>query len=160
MPRIVMLTRCLAFSRLFEASRFYITSAIPVMTHEPPSPLLLTRSRHLCAHCNTTFSRPSDLQRHCLANHGTPRFNCVVSNCARHTKGFSRKDKLMDHLRSCHNIVHKTATIPWNSPGLNDSAYVDVVMQAPGNWLAGSTSKQLFVHGYLNPHHPLMNSVR
>jgi len=96
-----------------------------------------SRSRHWCWRCDTSFSRPSDLQRHLVTFHNEPRFNCIVPNCARRTKAFSRKDKLVEHLRSCHNIAIKTATMPRSPAGVNGGARVDVFLQARGDWIAG-----------------------
>ena len=70
--------------------------------------------RYVCleANCDRTFSRPSDLDRHLKSRHYLPTFNCPVDDCDRKGgKGFSRKDKLRDHLRQKHRNINDEDSI-------------------------------------------------
>lgn len=68
-----------------------------------------------CPRANKVFSRWKDFQRHNLTIHCTqaPKFPCPVLHCRRHGKGegFTRRDKLRDHIRKVHpNGVNTTPT--------------------------------------------------
>lgn len=58
-------------------------------------------TRHVCATCRKTFSRPSDMRRHALKyNSSAQRYDCQFPGCR--ARGFLRTDKLMDHVRNMH----------------------------------------------------------
>lgn len=64
---------------------------------------------------NAQFTRLADLQRHQSTVHGmgTPEFPCTVPRCSRvGDKGFTRRDHLIEHLRSFHQL-----DIPKRKPG-------------------------------------------
>lgn len=58
-----------------------------------------------CSHpgCITICARPGDLRRHLLKHVNGPKaFECPKAGCPRKgTKGFNRKDKMMDHAKVC-----------------------------------------------------------
>ncbi|KAG6991235.1 hydrolase C26A3.11 [Physcia stellaris] len=63
--------------------------------------------RHVCAVCNQTFGRASDLNRH-AAKHDTNarRHDCLIGNCMyRGSEGFYRRDKLLAHQRAVHGYT-------------------------------------------------------
>lgn len=49
------------------------------------------------------FATPGDLKRHEQEVHATPAYNCPITTCKRHRRGFSRKDNLVQHLKRTHN---------------------------------------------------------
>lgn len=55
-----------------------------------------------------TFERYADLERHIRAVHNSdsaPRFDCQVATCHRRGQyGFSRNDKMIEHLREVHKL--------------------------------------------------------
>ena len=51
-----------------------------------------------CLRCDKTFKRKGDMERH-ARGHGPPTHFCEFPSCKFHTKGFSRKDKLADHMK-------------------------------------------------------------
>jgi nucleoside phosphorylase len=65
--------------------------------------------RYQCSqlNCRSTFARPSDRDRHVRSFHTLRVFSCPESHCERNTehggRGFSRHDKLIEHLRSVHS---------------------------------------------------------
>ena len=64
-------------------------------------------ARHVCAICNKTFGRASDLNRH-AAKHDTNarRHDCLIGSCRyRGSEGFYRRDKLLAHQRAVHGYT-------------------------------------------------------
>jgi uncharacterized Zn-finger protein len=68
------------------------------------------QDKSTCSHCDKAFKRKGDLVRH-EKTHGLTMFYCVFVNCSRriYTKGFYRKDKLMDHLQTSHKMTREDA---------------------------------------------------
>jgi len=63
------------------------------------------------------FDKQHDLNRHVKSIHETSRFLCPIESCDSNTIGFSRKDKLVKHMREEHDNVrcllnHCGASIP------------------------------------------------
>lgn len=93
--------------------------------------------REQCSTCHTSFSRMADLQRHLTTVHAEPQFKCPVRDCSRR-RGFHRKDKLNEHLRSYHHIiVTKTSPNLGSLPGLNGSTYSDIFIQVQDELITG-----------------------
>lgn len=58
-----------------------------------------------CSHpsCGICFSRESDLRRHIQTKHVREcKHLCPIDDCGRHVAGFTRKDKLDDHIKKAH----------------------------------------------------------
>ena len=73
--------------------------------HNGKAVLSDTTQRHFCHHANCTksYARYGDLSRHIKTAHETPSgFLCHFDRCTRSIvgRGFARKDKLVDHLKS------------------------------------------------------------
>jgi hypothetical protein len=62
-------------------------------------------SRVICPVCHASFSRKGDLDRHSRKHANGPRYYCRQPHCRFGTKGFDRRDKLMDHMRRGHKMV-------------------------------------------------------
>ncbi|KAK5008655.1 hypothetical protein LTR28_003688 [Elasticomyces elasticus] len=60
-----------------------------------------------CTH-ESVFARTADLQRHIMIKHyrdSVEKHSCPVPRCHRvNANGFTRKDKVTDHMRNFHNI--------------------------------------------------------
>ena len=56
-----------------------------IMTH--------TREKHMCIHCETAFSKKSNLERHIMTQTGEKPYQC--SQCEKH---FSQKRNLNQHI--------------------------------------------------------------
>lgn len=56
-----------------------------------------TRS-YPCLECDKLFKRKGDMERH-ARGHRAPTHFCKFISCKFHTKGFSRKDKLANHMK-------------------------------------------------------------
>ena len=56
--------------------------------------------------CNKTFGRAGDLERHTKKHQDGPKeHDCPIRDCPRQgTHGFTRKDKLNDHLKAKHKM--------------------------------------------------------
>ena len=82
-----------------------LSSSLPPPHHPPaqlqPQPNLADR-RHPCSQCAKTFTRASDVKRHELTHNNDRKFYCPAPGCVRGEKGFTRKDKLMDHWKVKH----------------------------------------------------------
>jgi uncharacterized C2H2 Zn-finger protein len=63
-----------------------------------------------CSRCGKAFKRKGDLTRH-GKSHGLTKLYCPYANCPRrvYTRGFHRKDKLVDHLEFSHKIKKEDA---------------------------------------------------
>jgi hypothetical protein len=74
------------------------------------APTASTEAEFTCSHCGKAFKRKGDLTRH-RKGHGLTKFYCIYANCPRsvYTKGFHRKDKLVDHLESSHKMTKEDA---------------------------------------------------
>lgn len=80
-------------------------SPTPSPTHAP-SP---NSTRHPCPHphCHSTFARQSDLSRHAKIHFPERhrKYHCWKPGCDRNgRKGFTRRDKWKDHVRSVHRL--------------------------------------------------------
>ncbi|KAH8773095.1 hypothetical protein F5882DRAFT_410417 [Hyaloscypha sp. PMI_1271] len=80
------------------------TSPTPSPTNAP-SP---NSTRHPCPHphCHSTFARTGDLSRHAKI-HSPERhreYPCQEPGCGRNRRGFTRRDKLRDHVRRVHGL--------------------------------------------------------
>ena len=64
-------------------------------------------ARHVCAICNQTFGRASDLNRHAAKHDSNARrYDCLIGNCMyRGSEGFYRRDKLLAHQRAVHRYT-------------------------------------------------------
>jgi len=104
--------------------------------------------RMFCGRCPASFSRATDLRRHLTSVHNNqqPQFKCLVDGCPRR-RGFQRKDKLIEHLRSHHHhqALGRVAKRCQSLPQLNDGKYVDFTMQNQGERPRSSTS---FTHDW------------
>ena len=71
----------------------------------PAAATASTRGEFTCSRCSKAFKRKGDLTRH-GKSHGLTKFYCLYVNCPRHvySKGFHRKDKLVDHLKLSHKM--------------------------------------------------------
>lgn len=61
---------------------------------------------HNCSSCTKSFRRPADLRRHSLQHNPKALvLFCPVASCSRSSggNGFSRQDKLRDHMRNKHS---------------------------------------------------------
>ena len=69
---------------------------------EPPA--TAPGSRQICPVCQKTFGRLSDLKRHAAKHCAGPRkFNCPATGCRyKGDKGFTKKDKMKDHVKNKH----------------------------------------------------------
>ena len=78
---------------------------VPPPSYNIPSPMSCTPASkpHACPKCGKAFSRKGDMRRH-AQGHEPPSFWCVVDTCKFKYKGFCRKDKWVDHLKT-HGIV-------------------------------------------------------
>ena len=76
--------------------------------HAPPT--ASTQGEFTCSRCGKAFKRKGDLTRH-RKSHSLTKFYCVYASCPRHvyTKGFHRKDKLVDHLELSHKMTKEDA---------------------------------------------------
>jgi hypothetical protein len=74
------------------------------------APTASTEAEFTCSSCGKAFKRKGDLTRH-GKSHGLTKFYCVYANCPRrvYTKGFHRKDKLVDHLEFSHKMTKEDA---------------------------------------------------
>jgi len=74
------------------------------------APTTSIESEFTCSRCGKAFKRKGDLTRH-GKSHGPTTFYCIYANCPRsvYTKGFYRKDKLVDHLESSHKMTKEDA---------------------------------------------------
>jgi hypothetical protein len=74
------------------------------------APTASTQGRFTCSSCGIAFKRKGDLTRH-QKSHGLTKFYCVYANCPRrvYTKGYHRKDKLVDHLEFSHKMTKEDA---------------------------------------------------
>ncbi|KAK2747916.1 hypothetical protein FQN57_001507 [Myotisia sp. PD_48] len=71
--------------------------------------------RYVCVYpgCNSTFSRPADLNRHQVSVHFPCRISCPEEGCARKGPlGFTRRDHLNEHLRQFHKAEVEKRTSP------------------------------------------------
>lgn len=58
---------------------------------------------HICTDCGDRFTRRTSLRRHQQAKHAAvTRVHCPRTDCSYHTKGFTRMDNLLKHLRRKH----------------------------------------------------------
>lgn len=57
--------------------------------------------------CNKDFTLRKDLKRHIDAVHNSKTWKCIYSECSRASKWFSRKDKLILHMRT-HNETQRS----------------------------------------------------
>ena len=75
------------------------------------SPSLQSR-RYSCRYCPKTFTRKADRNRHAEAHSEAPSFECPMPRCD-HTgpNGFSRRDDLVQHLRTVHAAQQRYQTI-------------------------------------------------
>ncbi|KAH9211430.1 hypothetical protein DL95DRAFT_188086 [Leptodontidium sp. 2 PMI_412] len=88
------------------------TSSTPPHDHTSPTPSPTNASspnatRSSCAHCPRNFARPSDLKRHAMIHFPERhrKYHCWQPDCDRNgRRGFTRKDKLRDHLRGVHEL--------------------------------------------------------
>ena len=72
-----------------------------VLAEQDATPLVCT---YLGCSRTKPFARKGELDRH-MKSHGPPEFDCPVPGCKRQgDKGFSRKDKLRDHVRRGHKM--------------------------------------------------------
>jgi uncharacterized C2H2 Zn-finger protein len=73
-------------------------------------PTASTKGELTCPRCGKAFKRKGDLTRH-GKSHGLTKFYCVYADCPRrlYTKGFHRKDKLVDHLEFSHKMTKEDA---------------------------------------------------
>ena len=71
-----------------------------------PSPSTKTANRASCPHCEKTFSRDADMERHAKKHSPAAKtFHCFVDGCKYNgEKGFYRRDKLMAHQRVKHGL--------------------------------------------------------
>lgn len=81
------------------------SATLPPPSYNIPVPLLhIPASKpHACPKCGKAFNRKGDMRRH-AQGHESPSFWCVVDTCKFKYKGFCRKDKWVDHLKT-HGIV-------------------------------------------------------
>ncbi|KAK0251729.1 hypothetical protein LTS09_013189 [Friedmanniomyces endolithicus] len=120
-----MAMQCASYQQYQPPRKHYQPQPIqPRHSHLPTpdySPEPIPRPQYyvcLYAQCATTghFARHADLQRHVQVVHNPEslqRVACEFPGCHRRGQyGFSRKDKMVDHMRE----VHK-AEIPKRSPG-------------------------------------------
>lgn len=63
--------------------------------------------RHHClvAHCHRSFQYSKDLDRHALTHSKVKRWNCPVTDCIYHRKGFAREDTFWKHMKRAHGVV-------------------------------------------------------
>ncbi|KAH7075176.1 hypothetical protein FB567DRAFT_536302 [Paraphoma chrysanthemicola] len=65
--------------------------------------------RSTCTDCGKRFQRQNDLRRHMLSHQSPQSMHyCRFPDCDRRTRGFPRKDKLMDHMRKYHKATVST----------------------------------------------------
>lgn len=69
---------------------------------EPPA--TGPKSRSTCSVCKKTYARSSDLKRHAAKHRpGLREFSCPATVCPyKGNKGFTRKDKMKDHVKNMH----------------------------------------------------------
>lgn len=67
------------------------------------------RIRCLEPDCNKDFTLRKDLRRHIHAIHERKTWECEYPDCSRASRGFSRKDKLMLHMRTHSEARHSTS---------------------------------------------------
>lgn len=66
-----------------------------------------TKRVFICAyhHCNKEFGRKPELYRHHRSAHRKERpFKCREASCERSVRGFPRRDKRDDHVKSMHRV--------------------------------------------------------
>jgi len=74
-------------------------------TTRPKDPMAIS-SRAKCTHCQKTFSRKADLQRHAQKHQsGEPQFQCGVKGCD--YGGSHRLDKMGSHIKNRHLKANK-----------------------------------------------------
>ncbi|OCL10981.1 hypothetical protein AOQ84DRAFT_205019 [Glonium stellatum] len=104
-----------------EQSQGHNDALLPSPGAEKSTPISRSNSRsgrmsYTCGNdeCTASFTRQADLQRHQSTVHSKEKpFPCNVKNCTRvGERGFSRRDHLIEHLRSYHAI-----DIPKRKPG-------------------------------------------
>ena len=85
-----------------------ITNLNPVPTETSTTAL---GTKHICRYCATSFGRSSDLKRHALKHQSGPRpFSCPSDGCPyKGAKGFTRKDKMRDHVKNMHAEINPGA---------------------------------------------------
>lgn len=63
------------------------------------------------------FATKGDLHRHQREVHSSPGVhNCPITTCQRHTRGFSRKQNLMQHIERLHSL--DTGEVASSTPSL------------------------------------------
>jgi len=74
-----------------------------------PDPVLYTQA-HICAFCNRSFKRPSDLVRHGNTVHLNMKGHlCPIAGCSKSGgRGYSRADKVTEHLWRKHGDLGYT----------------------------------------------------
>jgi len=97
---------------------------------------------YLCDPCNYSkhYAHKGDLTRHINKDHNPPHFHCHIDRCPRSIqgRGFGRKDKLVDHLKSKkaphHGLSHKDAVF---QAALHSTSYqhgtCQTAMHSPSN---------------------------
>jgi uncharacterized Zn-finger protein len=76
----------------------------PFATEKPPLPPAVGKRQYTCDQPDCTarpFTRVADLNRHKSTIHAEKKFGCELQKCP---KVFSRRDHLMEHMRSYHRV--------------------------------------------------------
>ena len=85
-----------------------LLTATPFVSPENPDPAeppaTGPKLRFTCPVCKKTYARSSDLKRHAAKHRTGPReFSCPATGCPyKGDKGFTRKDKMKDHVKNMH----------------------------------------------------------
>ena len=114
---------------------------------------------HICHHpgCEKSYIRIGDLARHMWTVHDNPsRYLCHFRRCPRSIKGrgFGRKDKLVDHLKSRkHDLSHEDALYEATKHDVVPYSYEWFVMREKNRRIAEDT------HVYQDKASPMAPSV-
>jgi hypothetical protein len=82
--------------------QFQFGSPVSTVTTGPTQPSGTNRLTCQIHGCRGTFGRASEYRRH-MTKHQGRSFPCTQLGCS---KSFYRNDKLRDHLRQAHKIIH------------------------------------------------------